>query len=399
MNLKLSSKSLNTQPSLTLDISSKAKDMKAQGIDVINFSVGEPDYNTPKNIQTEGIRAIKEGLTKYTATSGVDELKRAICSKFKKDNNLNYNIENIIISSGAKHSIYNALMTILDPGDEAIIGVPYWVSYPEMVKLSDGVPIFIQTNQRNNFKITIEDLNKVKTSRSKVLILNSPNNPTGAVYTKQELSEIAMWAVENNIFILSDEIYEKLVYDDVKHISIASLNKDIQDLTITINGVSKAYAMTGWRVGYAAAHKDIIKGMTNIQSHATSNPCSISQYASLEALSGDQGQLVNMNKQFSIRKGYIVKAINEIDGLTCINPEGAFYVMVNFSQLLHKQIGGRIINGSLDFANILLDEAKVAVVPGIAFGDDNYIRLSYATSLDNIKEGINRIKTILKMHA
>ncbi|OLS03973.1 pyridoxal phosphate-dependent aminotransferase [Tissierella creatinophila] len=396
MKLQLSNIGLNIEPSLTLDISSKAKSMKDKGIDVINFSVGEPDFNTPENIKSRGIKAIQENLTRYTASSGVVELKKAICNKLKEDNNLDYNTENIIVSNGAKHSIYNALMAILNPGDEVIIGVPYWVSYPEIVKLTGAIPVLIETSEENKFKFTIDDLNRVKTSNTKMIILNSPNNPTGCVYTKDELINIGEWAVKNNIFILSDEIYEKLTYDNIEHVSIASINQDIRNLTITINGMSKAYAMTGWRIGYAAAHKDIIKVMAGIQSHSTSNPCSISQYASIEALIGDQEKLIEMNKQFIERRDYMVNAINNIDGLSCKKPEGAFYVMVNFSKLLNKNILGETINSSLDFSNILLDKAKVAVVPGIAFGNDNYIRLSYATSLDNIKEGINRIENIIK---
>lgn len=396
MKNKLSDKALNTQPSLTLDISSKAKQMKEKGIDVINFSIGEPDFNTPMNVQKEGIKAIEEGLTKYTPSSGIDELKEAICSKFKRDNNLDYNISNIIVSNGAKHSIYNALMTLLDPGEEAIIGMPYWVSYPEMVKLSGGIPVFVETNQENNFKFSVDDLNAVKTSKTKVLILNTPNNPTGSVYTRNELMSISKWAVDNNVFIISDEIYEELIYNKAEHISIASINEDVKKLTITINGMSKAYAMTGWRIGYAAAREDIIKGMNNIQSHSTSNPCSISQYASVEALNGNQNNLEEMKEQFALRKEYMVKAINEIDGLDCANPEGAFYIMVNFSELINKNIKGKIIKGSMDFSNLLLDYAKVAVVPGIAFGNDHYVRLSYATSLNNIEKGISRIKAILE---
>ena len=396
METKLSNKALNTQPSLTLDISSKAKQMREKGIDVINFSIGEPDFNTPINVQKEGIRAIEEGFTKYTASSGINELKEAICSKFKRDNNLDYNINNIIVSNGAKHSIYNALMTLLNPGDEAIIGKPYWVSYPEMVKLSGGIPVFVETNQENNFKFSVDDLDAVRSSKTKVLILNSPNNPTGSVYTRDELMSISKWAVDNNVFIISDEIYEELIYNKAKHISIASLNDNVKNLTITINGMSKAYAMTGWRIGYAAAHEDIIKGMNNIQSHSTSNPCSISQYASVEALNGDQKNLEEMKEQFALRKDYMVEAINSISGLNCSDPEGAFYIMVNFSELLNKNINGKIIRNSLDFCNLLLDDAKVAVVPGIAFGNDNYIRLSYATSLDNIKKGINSIKSTLE---
>lgn len=395
MKLKLSNIGLNIEPSLTLDISAKAKSMKDKGIDVINFSVGEPDFNTPENIKTKGIRAIQENLTRYTASSGIIELKKAICNKLKVDNNLEYNIENIIVSNGAKHSIYNALMATINPGDEVIIGAPYWVSYPEMIKLTGGVPVIIETSEENNFKFTVDDLNNAKSSNTKMIILNSPNNPTGCVYSKEELTKIGNWAVKNKVFILSDEIYEKLTYNNIKHVSIASINQDIKNLTITVNGMSKAYAMTGWRIGYASAHKDIIKVMSGIQSHATSNPCSISQYASIEALLGDQEKLIAMNKEFAIRRDYMVDAINNIDGLSCKKPEGAFYVMVNFSKLINKNILGETINSSLHFSNILLDKAKVAVVPGIAFGNDKYIRLSYATSLENIKEGINRIETLI----
>ncbi len=395
MQFQLSSRALNIQPSLTLDISAKAKAMKSKGIDIINFSAGEPDFNTPENIQEEGIKAIKEGLTRYTSSAGISELKKCICHKLKNDNNLNYDMNNIIVSNGAKHSIYNALVSLINLNDEVIIGAPYWVSYPEMVMLAGGVPVFIETKQEKEFKFTVEDLNKVKTANTKVLILNSPNNPTGSVYTKDELIKIGQWAVENEVFILSDEIYEKLIYDNMEHVSIASLSEDIKRITITINGLSKAYAMTGWRIGYAAAHEDIIKIMTRIQSHSTSNPCSISQYASVEAIMGNQEKVLEMNRQFALRRDYMVDAINDIKGLTCRKPGGAFYVMVNFSQLLNKNIRGRKINSSLDFSDLLLEEARVAVVPGIAFGADNFIRLSYSTSLDNIKEGINRIAEIV----
>lgn len=396
MQSELSNRVLKIQPSLTLEIAAKAKELKENGIDVISFSAGEPDFDTPENIQAEGINAIKKGLTRYTASSGINELKEAICSKLKGDNNLEYDSQNIIVSNGAKHSIYNALMALLNKEDEVIIGVPYWVSYPEMVKLAGGVPVLVKTIEENDFKFTIEDLEEVKTPNSKILILNSPNNPTGCVYSKEELIKIGNWAVENKIFILSDEIYEHLIYDDLKHISIASLSENIKDITITINGMSKAYAMTGWRIGYAAGNKIIIKAMSNIQSHSTSNPCSISQYASVEALEGSQEKIIEMNKQFSIRRDYMVNAINNIKGLTCKNPKGAFYVMANFSQLMNKEISGKIINTSLDFSELLLEKANVAVIPGIAFGDDRYIRLSYATSLDNIKEGIKRIENLIK---
>lgn len=395
MNFNLSKKALNIQPSLTLDISAKAKSMKAEGIDVISFGAGEPDFNTPENIQKKGINAIKEGLTKYTSTSGIIELKKAICAKLKRDNGLMYSPENIIVSSGAKHSIFNALMAILNPGDEVIFGVPYWVSYPEMVKLADGVPVYINTKEDNEFKFTVEDLKKVQTENTKAIIINSPNNPTGSVYSKKEIEEIANWAVENNIFVISDEIYEKLIYGDKEHMSIASVNEKIKKLTILINGVSKSHAMTGWRIGYAAAHKDIVKVITNIQSHSTSNPSSISQYASVEALDGDQSSVYKMKKEFIKRRDYMVDAINNINGLSCKKPEGAFYIMMNFTKLIGKTINGHTIETSMDFSNLLLDEAKVAVIPGVAFGDDKYVRLSYATSLENIENGLSRVKKLL----
>ena len=395
MNLNLSEKGLKISPSVTLEITAKAKAMKAEGIDVVSFGAGEPDFNTPENIRKEGIRAIEEGLTRYTPASGIIELKKAVCEKFKNDNGLNYSPSNIIISSGAKHSIYNALMAIINPGDEVIIGVPYWVSYPELVKISGGEPVYVQTKEENDFKFTVSDLNKVLTDKTKAIILNSPSNPTGAIYDENDLREIANWAVENNIFVISDEIYEKLVYDG-NHISIASFNEDIKNLTIVINGMSKAYAMTGWRIGFAAAHESIAKVMSNLQSHTTSNPCSISQYASVVGLTGDQSSVEDMKKHFEERRNYMVDTINSIKGLSCRKPKGAFYIMINITQLKGKTIRGTKINSSLDFAKVLLDESKVAVIPGIGFGDDDYIRLSYATSMENIKKGLSRIKDIVE---
>lgn len=396
MNFNLSEKGLRIAPSITLEITAKAKAMKDSGIDVISFGAGEPDFNTPENIQNEGIRAIKDGLTRYTPASGIVELKKAICEKLKADNGLEYKPSNIIISSGAKHSIHNALMAILNPGDEVIFAVPYWVSYPELVRLADGIPVYIETEEKNDFKFNVDDLNRVLTNKTKAIILNSPSNPTGSIYTEEELRDIAEWAVKNNIFVISDEIYEKLIYDGKNHVSIAAINEDIKRLTILINGMSKSHAMTGWRIGYAAAHEDIVKVMSNIQSHATSNPCSISQYASVIGLLGDQSSVEEMKKHFVERRDYMAETINSIKGLSCRKPEGAFYIMVNFTQLIGKTIKGKVINSSLDFANLLLDEGKVAVVPGIAFGDDKYVRLSYATSLENIKKGLERIKQIVE---
>jgi aspartate aminotransferase len=387
----LSEKAKQISASLTLDITAKAKKMRAEGIDVIGFGAGEPDFNTPKNIGDAAIKSIHEGMTRYTATSGIIELKQAIIQKLKKENNLTYEAPQIIISTGAKQCLANVFQAILNPGDEVLIGVPYWVSYPELVKLADGKPVYVATEEINEFKLTTENLQKAITSKSKALVLNSPNNPTGTVYSREELIEIADFAKENNLIIISDEIYEKLLYGSNGHISIASLSEDSYGRTIVINGVSKAYAMTGWRIGYAAGSTEIISLMSNIQSHTTSNPCSISQYASVEALNGQQDDVVKMTEQFKIRRDYMVEKINSINNLSCIKPEGAFYVMVNISNVLNKSFQGKVIKDSLHFSELLLQEEKVAVIPGIAFGVDNFVRISYATSMENIKNGLDRI--------
>jgi aspartate aminotransferase len=387
----LSKKAKQISTSLTLEITAKAKKMKADGIDVIGFGAGEPDFNTPKNIRDAAIKAINDGMTKYTAASGILELKQSIINKLKKDNNLNYTPSQIIVSSGAKQCLANVFQAILNPGDEVLIGSPYWVSYPELVKLADGEPVYVETKEITKFKLTIEGLNKSVTSKSKAIVLNSPNNPTGTVYSKEELTEIANFAKINNLIIISDEIYEKLIYEGSPHISIASLSEDAYLRTIVINGVSKAYAMTGWRIGYAAGSAEIVGLMSNIQSHTTSNPNSIAQYASVEALNGEQGDMDKMIVQFKLRRDYMVERINTINNLSCIKPEGAFYVMVNISGVINKSFMGKIIKNSIDFSDFLLEKEKVAVVPGIAFGADNYIRLSYATSMENIKNGLDRI--------
>lgn len=387
----LSEKAKQISASLTLDITAKAKKMRADGIDVIGFGAGEPDFNTPRNIGDAAIKAIQEGMTKYTATSGIIELKQAIIRKLKKENNLTYDAPQIMVSTGAKQCLANVFQAILNPGDEVLIGVPYWVSYPELVKLSDGKPVYVDTEESNEFKLTTENLQKSITSKSKALVLNSPNNPTGTVYSKGELIEIANFAKENNLIIISDEIYEKLLYGANGHISIASLSEDAYARTIVINGVSKAYAMTGWRIGYAAGSTEIISLMSNIQSHTTSNPCSIAQYASVEALNGKQEDVIKMTEQFKIRRDYMVEKINSINYLSCIKPEGAFYVMVNISNVLNKSFQGKVIKDSLDFSDLLLQEEKVAVIPGIAFGVDNFVRISYATSMENIINGLDRI--------
>lgn len=396
MNFNLSRRALSISPSLTLEITAKAQEMKNNGIDIIGFGAGEPDFDTPVNIQNVGIQAIKEGKTRYTAASGIPELKKAICDKLKTENDLDYEVSNILVSSGAKHSIFNAFYAIINPEDEVIVPVPYWVSYPEFVTIVGGVPVLVETKEENGFKYTKESLENAITENTKAIILNSPSNPTGTVYSKEELEMIADIAVKHNIFVISDEIYEKLIYDDNKHISIASLNENIKKLTIVINGMSKAYAMTGWRIGYAAADKEVIKVMTNVQSHTTSNPASMSQYASVEGLIGDQSTIHEMVKEFKERRNYMVDKINSINYLSCIKPKGAFYVMANISKIKGKTIKGREIKDSLDFASLLLEEAKVAVVPGIAFGYDDYVRLSYATSMENIKNGLDRIDEVLR---
>ncbi|KYH35774.1 aspartate aminotransferase [Clostridium tepidiprofundi DSM 19306] len=392
----LSNKANQIAASLTLAITAKAKKMKAEGIDVIGFGAGEPDFNTPDNIQNAAIEAIKSGKTRYTAASGISELKEAICAKFKRDNNIEYTPSQIIVSTGAKQCLANAFQAILNPGDEVIVAIPYWVSYPELIKLADGVPVFVKTTEKNHFKYDIKELEEAITDKTKAILINSPNNPTGTVYSEKELKDIAELAQKYDLIIISDEIYEKLLYGEDSHISIASISKDAYDRTIVINGVSKAYAMTGWRIGYAAASETIIKLMSNIQSHTTSNPNSIAQYASLEALNGDQNNLNYMIEEFKHRRDYMVNRINNINNLSCINPNGAFYVMLNISKVLGKSIDGEIVNDSLDFARILLDKEKVAVIPGAAFGVDEFVRLSYATSMENIIEGLNRIENFIK---
>lgn len=388
----LSKKAERIAPSVTLAITETAKKMRDEGIDVIGFGAGEPDFNTPENIQEAAITAMKSGCTKYTATSGVLQLKKAIINKFKRDNNLEYNTSQIIVSTGAKQCLANVFASILNPGDEVIIPIPYWVSYPELVKLSDGVPVFIDTDEKNRFKYEIEKLEKAVSDKTKAILINSPNNPTGTVYSKNDLLQLAEFAKEHDLIIISDEIYEKLIYGDDKHISIASLSEDAYNRTIVINGVSKSYSMTGWRIGYAAGNEKVIKLMVNMQSHTTSNPNSIAQYASIEALNGDQRTVEVMKQEFKARRDYMINKINSIKGIYCSEPEGAFYVMINISGLYGKKAGNEIISDSVSFAKLLLEEMKVAVIPGAGFGADKYVRLSYATSMANIQEGLNRLE-------
>lgn len=393
--MKLSQKAMQIAPSLTLAITAKAKQMSSEGINVVSFGAGEPDFNTPLNIQNAGIKAIEKGLTRYTPASGINELKEAVINKFKKDNGLTYSINQIIVSTGAKQCLADVFEAILNPGDEVLIPTPYWVSYPELVKLSYGVPVFVDAKRENDFKYTLDALENSLSEKTKAIIVNSPNNPSGAVYKRDELIMIAEFCKKHDLIIVSDEIYEKLIYGENEHISIASLSEDAYNRTIVINGVSKSYAMTGWRIGYAAGPLEVIKVMSSIQSHTTSNPTSISQYAALDALNGPQDELVNMVKEFESRKNYMVSRINSIESLSCLNADGAFYIMMNVSSCYGKTIDGKTPTNSLEFSSILLDIEKVAVIPGIAFGLDEYVRLSYATSMEKITEGLNRIENFV----
>jgi aspartate aminotransferase len=381
--MEISARAAQLSPSLTLSIDSKAKAMKAEGIDVCGFGAGEPDFDTPEHIKQAAIAALEAGFTKYTPSAGLPELRQAIAEKLEADNQLSYRASQVVVSSGAKHSCYNAILATCQPGDEVLIPSPYWVSYPDMVRLAGAEPVIVQTSERNGWKMRASDFENAMTPRTKMVILNTPGNPSGSVYTREELEGIVEVAAEEDIYILSDEIYEKLVYDDAKHVSIASISKEAYDLTITVNGFSKAYAMTGWRLGYLAAPEAVARAVDNIQSHSTSNPCSFAQKGAVAALKGDQQALADMRDEFSMRRDYMFDRITKIPNITAVKPQGAFYILVNISQLgLSSQ----------NFADRLLSKANVAVVPGAAFGDDRTVRLSYATSIDIIKKGLDRFQ-------
>ena len=384
--MELAQRATILTPSLTLSIDSKAKAMKAEGLDVCGFGAGEPDFDTPEHIKNAAQAAIEGGFTKYTPSSGTPELRQAIADKFKADNGLDYKSSQIIVSNGAKHSCYNAILAICQPGDEVIIPAPYWLSYPEMVRLAGAEPVFVQTTEANGWKMTAEEFQDAMTPRTKLVILNTPGNPTGSVYTKEELAAIVEVCVDEEILILSDEIYEKLTYDGAQHVSVASL-PGAYDLTVTINGFSKAYSMTGWRLGYLGAPEAIAKAIDAIQSHSTSNPCSFAQKGALAALKGDQQPVSDMRDEFDLRRQYMVGRLSAIDRLSVVKPQGAFYVLVNI---------GKLSLSSSNFADRLLSKHHVAVVPGIAFGNDATIRLSYATSMDIIKKGLDRIEEFCK---
>jgi len=395
MEIKLSDKVLNIAPSMTLAVNAKLKKMVDEGVEVFGFGVGEPDFDTPEYIRNAAVEAMNKGFTRYTPAQGTIELRKAICAKLKRENSLDYEPNQIIVSSGAKHSLSNAFAAILNPGDEVIVPVPYWVSYTEIIKLNDGVPVLVQTKKENNFKMSGEELKNAITAKTKAILINSPSNPTGAVYTEKELREIADIAVQNNLFVVSDEIYERIIYDDNKHISIASFNSEIKDLTILINGMSKSYAMTGWRLGYAAGNEKLIKAMSSVQGHAVSHPSSITQYAAAAALNGPQDDLKNMVQEFSKRRNYMYGRINAMKGLSCIKPEGAFYVYVDISSYLGRNLCGIKLDSCLDFAQTMLEKGHVAVVPGAAFGTEGFVRISYATSMEIIKNGLDAFESFI----
>jgi len=389
-------KSIN--PSQTLAITAQALKMKREGKKVISFAAGEPDFDTPKNIKEEAISAIKQGFTHYTDNSGIIELKEAVIGKLKKDNKVEYKPAEIIISNGAKQCLFNAILTVCNPEDEVLLPTPCWVSYTEQIKFAQAAPIFINTYQEDAFKLSAAQVEEKISSKTKLLILNSPNNPTGAVYEMEELKKIAQLLVKYDIYCIGDEIYEKLIYDEAEHFTIASLSNEVKAKTIIINGVSKSYAMTGWRIGYAAGPEDIISGMGKIQGHSTSNPNSIAQKASVEALNGRQETIEEMRREFDQRRKYMVEKLNKIKGVSCLKPAGAFYAFPNVSKILEKGVkynGKRIIN-SFDLADFILKEAEVALIPGSDFEAEGYLRLSYATSMEDIKEGLDRIENILK---
>ena len=391
----ISKKASRVNPSTTLYIDSKFKALKASGVDAVGFGTGEPDFDTPQHIKDAAIKALEDGMTKYTPASGLPALKQAVCNKLKRDNGLDYEISNIVVSNGAKHSLMNIFTAICDPGDEVIIPTPFWVSYPEMVSMADGVPVFVETTADDGFKVTVDKLDSVLTNRTRAIIINSPSNPTGMVYDKEELLAIAKWAVAHDLYIISDEVYEHLVYDGAEHVSLATFSEEIKEHTIIVNAVSKTYAMTGWRIGYTASNAELAKVMSNIQSHGTSNPNTIAQYAAITALDGSLDAVYEMRTEFIKRRNYMVEKINEIDGVSCLMPKGAFYVMMNMEELVGKKLYGKEIKNSDDFAELFLEKALVAVVPCTGFGAPNYVRWSYATSMESIEKGLDRLKKFL----
>lgn len=382
--------------STTLAIDSLAKKLKSEGADIVGFGTGEPDFQTPDNIRAAGIRAIEKGLTKYTPAAGTESLRRAVCKRFKEDFDLDYDFTQVVVASGAKHNVYVALAAITNPGDEIILPAPYWVTYYESIKMTGGVPVEIYAGESAQFRITASQLEGAITDKTKALILNNPSNPTGMLYSRDELAGIAEVCKKHDIYVISDEIYYRLVYDGKEFVSFASLSEDAKERTIIINGVSKSYAMTGWRIGYALANKQIAKVMANFLSHSTSAPSTISQYAAEEALLGDQESVEEMRKVFEQRRNHIVKRVNSMEYVSCLNPDGAFYIMMNVEKLVGKTIAGTYIKDGDDFAMALLEKEGVAVVPCSGFGAPNYLRWTYAASMEDIDKGLDRLEKFLK---
>ena len=390
--MKLASRVLSLKPSATMAITAKAKELKSQGVDVVGFGAGEPDFDTLDHVKERGIKAIVDGFTKYTAVGGIVELKLAIINRLKKDYTLEYETNEIIVSCGAKHTIYNLTQTLFEGGDEVIIPAPYWVSYPEQIALAGAKPVIVDTKEEDGFKLNVEDLKHSITKNTRALILNYPSNPTGATYLENELKEIVDIAMESGLTIISDEIYDKILYGNIKHVPVSTLGEDTKKATILVNGVSKTYSMTGWRIGFAAGDKDVIRAMEKLQGQSSSNPTSISQMAALEAYNGPHDEVERRREEFEIRKDYIVSRLNNIKEFKCLNPQGAFYVFPNITGFFGKKYNGKEITNSLDFTEFLLVDAKVAVVPGLPFGSDNNIRISYATSMEEIEKGLDRIE-------
>lgn len=384
------------QASTTLVIDSMFKQMKADGLDVVGFGAGEPDFPTPMHIKQAGIDAIDNNLTRYTPAAGLMELRRAACYRLKADCGLDYEPEEIVVASGAKHSVYIALMTLCNPGDEVVIAAPYWVSYSEMVKQAGAIPVIVSATEAQDFKITAEQLDAAITDNTKVFMLNSPSNPTGMVYTRAELESIAEVCCRRNVYVIADEIYCNLVYDNLEFVSFASLGADIKERTIVVNGVSKSYAMTGWRIGYTASNRELAKVMSNYLSHSTSAPSTISQQAAITALVGPQEDIYEMRRAFEARRDHLVERMNHIDGVSCIKPQGAFYVMMNMQNFIGKSMYGRMIQSAEDFAQLFLEKGLVATVPCTAFAAPGFLRWSYATSLQEIDKGLDRLEQFIK---
>jgi aspartate aminotransferase len=389
---RLSPRALHCAPSPTLAITAKANQLKADGHDVLGFGAGEPDFDTPQHIKDAAVEALARGKTKYTPSAGIPELRKAIADKLKRDNNLDYAPSNVIVSCGGKHTLYNIFQAMVSEGDEVVIPAPYWVSYPEQVKLADGTPVIVQTSDETNFAPTVEQLKAAITPKTKIVVLNSPSNPTGAMWPRATIEALAELAIQHDFFVISDEIYEKIVYDANEFVSIAALGPEIKKRTFTVNGMSKAYSMTGWRLGYVAAELEYVSAMNRLQDQSTSNPTSIAQWAGLAALTGDQSFLTEWCTEFDARRKLIVAGLNGIDGLSCLMPEGAFYVFPKVSGLYGKTTPeGKTLQSGDDVADYLLATQKVAVVPGSGFGADDYVRLSYATSRATIEKGVARI--------